>query len=216
MMAFCGGDAVIRAVLFDFGGVISSSPFEAFAHLEAERGLPADFIRTVNATNPDTNAWAKLERGEVDLESFGSLWSDEARALGYELDGRLVLERLAGEIRPAMVAAIRSCRSKYKTACLTNNFSRAENIPSKEVAEVYDLFDAILESRVLGVRKPDPRFYQLACEALDVLPTDCVFLDDLGVNLKPARELGMHTIKVTDPDTALSELGDLTGLHLTG
>jgi len=215
MMTFHGGDSVIQAVLFDFGGVISSSPFEAFAHLEAERGLPADFIRTVNATNPDTNAWAKLERGEVDLETFGPLWSDEARALGHELDGRLVLERLAGEIRPAMVNAIRSCRTKYKTACLTNNFTRAEALLSEEVAGVYSLFDAILESRVLGVRKPDPRFYELACEALDVEPDECVFLDDLGVNLKPARALGMHTIKVTDPDAALAELGDLTGLALT-
>jgi putative hydrolase of the HAD superfamily len=211
-----GGDVVIKAVLFDFGGVISSSPFEAFGHLETERGLPADFIRTVNATNPDMNAWAKLERGEVDLETFGSLWSEEARALGHELDGRLVLERLAGEIRPKMVDAIRSCRTKYKTACLTNNFTRAEAILSDEVAAVYSLFDAILESRVLGVRKPDPHFYELACEALDVEPDECVFLDDLGVNLKPARALGMHTIKVSDPDAALTELGALTGLSLTG
>jgi putative hydrolase of the HAD superfamily len=207
---------VIRAVLFDFGGVISSSPFEAFAHLEAECGLPADFIRTVNATNPDTNAWARLERGEVGLETFGSLWSDEARSLGHELDGKLVLERLAGEIRPQMVDAIRSCGTKYKTACLTNNFTRAEAMLSEEVSEVYSLFDAILESRVLGVRKPDRRFYELACEALDVEPGECVFLDDLGVNLKPARALGMHTIKVTDPDVALRELGELTGLSLTG
>ena len=126
---------VIRAVLFDFGGVISSSPFEAFAHLETERGLPKDFIRTVNATNPDGNAWARLERGEVDLETFGSLWSDEASALGHELDGRLVLERLAGEIRPQMVDAIRACRTKYKTACLTNNFTRAEAALSEELFE---------------------------------------------------------------------------------
>lgn len=207
---------MIRAVLFDFGGVISSSPFEAFAHLESERGLPADFIRTVNATNPDTNAWAKLERGDVDLETFGSMWSDEARALGHELDGRSVLERLAGEIRPEMVEAIRTCGTKYKTACLTNNFTRAEAILSDEVAEVYSLFDAILESRVLGVRKPDPRFYKLACETLAVEADECIFLDDLGVNLKPARTLGMHTIKVTDPHLALTELGELVGLSLTG
>ena len=207
---------MIRAVLFDFGGVISSSPFEAFAHLEVERGLPADFIRTVNATNPDTNAWARLERGEVDLESFGSQWSGEARALGHELDGRLVLERLAGEIRPQMVEAIRACGTKYKTACLTNNFTRAEAVLSDEVASVYALFDAVLESRVLGVRKPDPRFYELACEALGVRPDECVFLDDLGVNLKPARALGMQTIKVTDPDVALAELGALVGLSLSG
>ena len=205
---------MIRAVMFDFGGVLTSSPFEAFAHLEAALGLPTDFIRTVNATNPDANAWAKLERGEIDVDTFGSMWSSEARALGHELDGRLVLERLAGEIRPQMVAAVRSCGTAYKTACLTNNFARAEAVLSNEVASVYALFDAVLESRVLGVRKPDPRFYELACEALGVAPDECVFLDDLGVNLKPARALGMHTIKVSDPDAALAELGDILGLSL--
>ena len=187
---------MIRAVMFDFGGVISSSPFEAFGHLESERGLPTGFIRTVNATNPDTNAWAKLERGEVDVETFGSMWSAEARAAGHELDGRLVLERLAGEIRPQMVTTIRACGTAYKTACLTNNFTRAEAVLSVEVTGIYALFDEVLESRVLGVRKPDPRFYQLACERLGVQPEECVFLDDLGVNLKPARALGMYTIKV--------------------
>ena len=202
--------------MFDFGGVISSSPFEAFAHLETERGLPADFVRTVNATNPDTNAWAKLERGEIDVDTFGSLWSEEARALGHELDGRLVLQRLAGEIRPQMVAAIRACGATFKTACLTNNFTRAEAVLSVEVTGVYALFDAVLESRVLGLRKPDPRFYELACEELGVAPSECVFLDDLGVNLKPARALGMHTIKVTDPDAALRELGEILGLTLHG
>jgi putative hydrolase of the HAD superfamily len=203
----------LRAVMFDFGGVISSSPFEAFEHLEDQRGLPRGFIRQVNATNPDDNAWARLERGEIDVAAFGALWAAEARALGgHDLDGRLVLERLAGEIRPQMVEAIRRCRAAYKTALLTNNFVRAEAELSSAVADVYALFDAVLESRVLGVRKPDPRFYELACEALDVHPDESVFLDDLGVNLKPARALGMHTIKVTDPGEALAELAILTGL----
>ena len=207
---------VIRAVMFDFGGVISSSPFESFARLEAERGLPPGFIRTVNSTDSDDNAWAQLERGEVDVDTFGALWSTEARALGHDVDGRQVLEMLAGEIRPQMVAAIRTCSSSYKTACLTNNFSRAEAVVSEEVAAIYALFDAVLESRVLGVRKPDPRFYELACERLGVSPEECVFLDDLGVNLKPARALGMHTIKVSDPEQALDELGRVVGLALNG
>jgi putative hydrolase of the HAD superfamily len=207
---------VIRAVMFDFGGVISSSPFESFARFERERGLPSGFIRTVNSTHPDDNAWAQLERAEVDIDTFGALWSAEARALGHDVDGRQVREMLAGEIRPQMVAAIRTCSTSYKTACLTNNFARAEAVVSEEVASIYALFDAVLESRVLGVRKPDPRFYELACERLGVRPEECVFLDDLGVNLKPARALGMHTIKVTDPERALDELGRLLGLALTG
>ena len=207
---------MIRAVMFDFGGVISSSPFEAFAQFEAAHQLPPGFIRTVNATNPDNNAWAQLERGEIDVESFGKLWSAEAREQGHAVDGRLVLERLSGDIRPEMVAAIRACGTAFKTACLTNNFFHAEAVLSDEVASVYALFDAVLESRNLGVRKPDPRFYQLACEAVGVEPTEAVFLDDLGVNLKPARALGMHTIKVTEPQQALAELEDLTGLSFSG
>jgi putative hydrolase of the HAD superfamily len=198
--------AVIRAVMFDFGGVISTSPFEAFARLEAEHGLPVGFIRSVNATNPDANAWAQLERGEIGIDVFGPEWAAEARSLGHEVDGRIVLERLGGEIRPQMVAAITRCRSRYKTACLTNNFGSIESVASPEVAAVYALFDAVLESRVLGVRKPDSRFYELACTTVGVEPDEVVFLDDLGVNLKPARTLGMRTIKVTDPDQALMEL----------
>src|SRR5277367_6921125 len=192
--------------MFDFGGVISTSPFEAFAHLEIERGLPLGFIRRVNAANPDDNAWARLERSEIDIDAFAAAWAAEARALGHHLDGRLVLDRLAGDIRPQMVAAVDALRKLYKTACLTNNFASSERVVSEKVAEVYALFDAVLESRVLGVRKPDPRFYELACAALGVEPDEAVFLDDLGVNLKPARALGMRTIKVTDPDEALVEL----------
>lgn len=202
----------IRAVMFDFGGVISSSPFEAFARFEEENGLPAGFIRRVNATHPDDNAWARLERNEVDVDTFGSRWADESRALGHEIDGRRVLEMLAGQIRPRMVAAIETCRTSYKTACLTNNFAHVGHGASGQMAAVYALFDAVLESRVLGVRKPDPRFYELACDAVGVRPDESVFLDDLGVNLKPARALGMHTIKVTDPDEALAELGAMLGL----
>lgn len=203
--------------MFDFGGVLSSSPFEAFAHLEERNGLPAGFIRTVNATNPDGNAWAQLERGHLEVDTFCTRWTAEARQLGHDLDGRQVLECLSGEIRPRMVAAVRTCRSAFKTACLTNNFARASTAQDNAaVAGVFELFDAVLESRLLGVRKPDPRFYELACEAVGVRPEEAVFLDDLGVNLKPARALGMHTIKVTDPDRALLELEAVTGLSFSG
>jgi putative hydrolase of the HAD superfamily len=197
--------------MFDFGGVISSSPFEAFTHLEMEHGLPPNFIRRVNATNPDDNAWAQLERGEIGVDAFGPLWAKEALSLGHEIDGRLVLDKLAGEIRPQMVAAISACRADYKTACLTNNFAIEERVVSEEIAAVFALFDAVLESRVLGVRKPDPQFYERACAAVGVEPQEAVFLDDLGVNLKPARALGMRTIKVTDPDGAIAELEQILG-----
>jgi putative hydrolase of the HAD superfamily len=204
---------MIQAVLWDFGGVILTSPFEAFERYEREAGLAPGFIRRVNATNPDANAWARLERGEVDLDGFGEAFEAEARALGGELSGQGVLELLSGEVRPEMVEALRRCQSAgLALACLTNNISNGEARP--DVAAVMDLFDAIVESSKLGIRKPEPPFYEMACEILDVTPQECVFLDDLGINLKPARAMGMTTIKVDTPAQALTELGSVLGLAL--
>ncbi len=192
--------------MFDFGGVISTSPFDAFERYEQRNGLPEGFLRRVNSTNPDRNAWARLERGEVDVPTFCAQFEDEARALGFEVDATEVVGALSGEIRPQMVTAVRACSRRFKTACLTNNFLVSEEGIRPDVADVFSLFDAVFESSKLGVRKPDPEFYRLACEALDVDPRETVFLDDLGINLKPAREMGMHTIKVVSPDVALREL----------
>ena len=205
---------MIRSVMFDFGGVITSSPFEAFARYEREAGLPAGFIRLVNSTDPDSNAWSHLERGRLDVDGFAAAFEEEALRLGHRVDGREVLGMLGGELRPAMVEAVRRCAERFETACVTNNFSLGDVPTPPEVAAVFDLFDVVVESRVVGVRKPEPRFYQLACEAVGVDPGEVVYLDDLGINLKPARAMGMHTIKVTDPDVALAELSAATGLAL--
>ncbi len=204
----------IRSVMFDFGGVITTSPFEAFARYEQEAGLPPGFLRLVNSTNPDDNAWAHLERGQVDTDGFAAAFEAEAAALGHPVDGRAVLELLSGDIRPAMVEAVRRCSERFATACVTNNFSLPGVATPPEVAAVYELFDVVVESKVVGVRKPEPRFYELACEAVGVRPDEVVYLDDLGINLKPARAMGMHTIKVGDPDVALRELSAVTGLDL--
>jgi putative hydrolase of the HAD superfamily len=203
----------IRAVLFDFGGVILSSPFDAFARYEQDNGLPAGFIRGLNATDPDHNAWARLERGEVGFDEFCSLFEGEAAAAGHPFDARAVVALLAGELRPAMVDAVRQCRERgLKLGLLTNNFAGPDG--SRDMSEVLSLFDAIVESSKTGVRKPDPRFYERACAELDIEPEEAVFLDDLGVNLKPARAMGMTTIKVGDPDEALSELEAAVGFPL--
>jgi putative hydrolase of the HAD superfamily len=192
----------VRAVLWDFGGVILSSPFDAFARYERDRGLPEGFLRQLNATNPDTNAWAKLERSEVDLAGFAELYEAEAQAAGQRVDAGAVLALLSGELRPAMVQALRRIREEgLRQACLTNNVAGTEAV-RPELAEVMDLFDTVLESSKLGVRKPDPRFYELALEAVGVAATEAVFLDDLGINLKPARALGITTIKVVDAGSA--------------
>jgi putative hydrolase of the HAD superfamily len=208
----------IEAVIWDFGGVFTSSPFEAFNRFERERGLPENLIRQINGANHTDNAWAKFERAEVDLQGFDELFAKEASALGYEVRGRDVLPLLAGELRPAMVEALSRVKQTAKTGCITNNLP-ATAIESQGgrtiyVAEVMQLFDHIIESAKIGMRKPDPRIYRMMTDALGVDPTACVYLDDLGVNLKPAREMGMTTIKVVDPDAALAELEQATGLRL--
>ena len=206
----------IAAVLWDFGGVILESPFDAFAGYEKRRGLPPGFLRRLNSVNPDDNAWARLERTEVTAAQFCDLYEAEAAAAGYAIIAGEVLALLSGAVRPAMVEAVRRCRSKFKTALLTNNFVTTEGPVDRrrELDEVMSLFDVIVESSKTGVRKPDPRFYELACEQLDIQPAQAVFLDDLGINLKPARAMGMTTIKVVDPDVAIAELEAVTGLNL--
>ena len=199
----------IKAVCWDFGGVISSNPFEAFNRYEERNGLPRDFIRTLNATNPDTNAWSKLERSEVDFAEFCRLFEAEAEAAGGTLDAVELMPLLAGEVRPQMVEAVRRCKEQLKTALLTNNWMRTDG--NRDPSGVLNLFDVIVESSAAGVRKPDPEFYRMALDQLEVEPSEAVFLDDLGINLKPARALGMTTIKVTDPDEALDQLEAVVG-----
>jgi putative hydrolase of the HAD superfamily len=209
---------MFEAVIWDFGGVLTSSPFEAFARFEAERGLPADIIRRTNAANHLENAWAKFERAEVDIETFDRLFAAESLALGAEVRGRDVLPLIAGDLRPEMVGALRRIKSKFKTGCITNNLP-ANAIGSAGgrtlyIAEVMALFDHIIESAKIGLRKPAPQIYRMMVDALAVDPKRCIYLDDLGINLKPAREMGMTTIKVRDAGQALTELEAAIGLPL--
>ena len=207
-----------RAVFWDFGGVILSSPFDAFLQYEAQKGLPEGFLRKVNATNPDTNAWALLERNEVSPRDFNELFLAESTTLGHPVPGSDVLQLLAGEIRPKMVQALDTVKAAgYRMACLTNNVVGGDGASQERreaVAGVMSRFDAVIESSKVGCRKPETRFYEIACETLQVSPPECVFLDDLGVNLKPAAAMGMHTIKVINPDDALLALGTALQLSL--
>jgi putative hydrolase of the HAD superfamily len=209
---------MFEAVIWDFGGVLTSSPFEAFTRFETERGLPSDIIRRTNAANHLENAWAKFERAEVDIETFDRLFAAESLALGAEVRGKDVLPLIAGDLRPEMVEALRRIKSRFKTGCLTNNLP-ANAIGSAGgrtlyIAEVMALFDHIIESAKIGLRKPDPKIYRMMVEALGVDPKRCIYLDDLGINLKPAREMGMTTIKVVSAKQALAELEAVTGLPL--
>lgn len=210
-------------VIFDFGGVITASPFEAFNRLEEERGLPRDFVRRVNAADPDGNAWAKFERAEIDAATFDALFAEEARALGHDLEGEAVLAVLAGAIRPAMVAALDTLKAEgFTIGCITNNvpsgkgsgMARSDALAA-EVAAIMARFDHVVESSKVGVRKPDPRIYRIMCEALGVDAAACVYLDDLGINCKPAAQLGMHAIKVTSGEQALKELSQILDLEFS-
>jgi putative hydrolase of the HAD superfamily len=209
---------VIKAVLFDFGGVVTSSPFDAFAAYEAANDLPLGLVREINATNPDDNAWAKLERSDVDTDGFVVLFEAEAAARGYRVDGRAILGLLSGEVRPAMVEAIRRIKDAgYAVACLTNNFRSRDGAEARPgTAVVMAMFDHVTESSLAGIRKPEPEFYRRALSALGIQADEAVFLDDLGINLKPARAMGITTIKVVEPSQALADLGAVLDLDLLG
>ncbi|WP_017671371.1 HAD-IA family hydrolase [Blastomonas sp. AAP53] len=207
------------AVIFDFGGVITSSPFEAFNRLEAERGWPRDCIRQINAANPDTNAWARFERAEIDAAAFDSAFAEEAGALGLNISGSDVISCLAGDVRPRMVAALDALKAAgFTIGCITNNVRAGkgsamvfDDARVGEIAAIMARFDHVIESSKAGVRKPDPRIYAMMCEVLNVAPSACIYLDDLGVNCKPAAAMGMAAIKVTSEAQALTDLRALLG-----
>jgi putative hydrolase of the HAD superfamily len=203
----------LRAVLFDFGGVLLSSPIDGFHAYERGAQLPAGFLQQLNTLDPDTNAWACMERGELDEATFCARFEAEARAQGHPIDARAVLAQLTGHLRPEMVAVVRAVRTRYRVACLTNNMplgrgTAMATTPERaaEIAGVMALFAHVVESCKIGARKPEPRFYARACEIVGAPPEHCVFLDDLGINLKPARAMGMTTIKVGDPAQAIADL----------
>jgi len=209
---------MFEAVIFDFGGVITESPFEAFNKLESARGLPKDFIRRINATNPHDNAWAKFERAEINPGAFDAAFAEEARAQGFELPGRDVIACLAGAVRPSMLEALKRISTRFKTGCITNNVKSDKPNGgmwnNRTVDEAMSLFQHIIESSKVGIRKPDPRIYRMMTDALGVEPQRCIYLDDLGINLKPARDIGMTTIKVEAADPTIAALEGHLGLTL--
>ncbi len=209
---------MIEAVIWDFGGVFTSSPFEAFARYERERGLPADVIRKINSTNPLENAWARFERAEFDLAAFDAAFTAEAAQMGHHIPGRDVIALLAGDFRPEVIAALKRVKAGYKTGCITNNVPANQTGSSEGRAfyarEIMELFDHVIESAKTGIRKPNPRIYEMMCEALGVEPAACVYLDDLGMNLKPAKAMGMTTIKVESGPQAVADLEQVLGMKL--
>jgi putative hydrolase of the HAD superfamily len=213
--------ALVSAVVFDLGGVITESPLHAFTAYEREAGLPEGLIRRLNSTDPDTNAWARYERNELDVAGFSAAFEAEALAAGHRVEAARVLEALRGELRPEMVAAVRRLKEAgLPLGLLSNNVAPMER--TGDLGELLAVFDAVVESSVEGVRKPEPEIYALALDRLsaavgrEIAAADCAYLDDLGINLKPARAMGFRTIKVVQPALALAELSELVGFPLDG
>lgn len=203
-----------QAVIFDLGGVVFPSPLDGFRAYEAENGLPHRFLSEVVLQDPVNGAWSRLERGELTLATFTAAFEAECRDAGGEIDATELMGRITAGVGPReeMIQAIHALRAgELRIGALTNNW-HSDDGPQNPTR---DLFDAIVESAIVGLRKPDPAIYELVCAQLDVEPAHTVFLDDLGVNLKPARAMGMATIKVADPHIALSELAGLVGFPLS-
>ena len=207
----------IRAVIFDLGGVVFPSPFEAFDDYDNANNLTRGTVRALIRRSSEEGAWAALERGDVTMDEFVVALETEADNAGFRLDARRLMGSFGSSLgpRPEMVGAIGRIREHgLKVAALTNNWSERADGSTATVLEHLGVFDVIIESSVEGLRKPDPRIYALALSRLDVHATEAVFLDDLGINLKPAREMGMTTIKVTDPTVAIVELAAVVGFEL--
>ena len=203
------------SIFWDFGGVITSSPFEAFNKFEIKNNLPENFLRKVNSTNPQSNAWALLEQSKVTQMEFNELFFQESSDLGYGVDGLEVLNLLEGDLRLGMVEIIKTLKKKgFTQACLTNNFipdndNQPDMIDLNKKTEIFNLFDFIFESKEIGLRKPDQAFYDYVLEKVDTSPEKIIFLDDLGINLKPAKAMGITTIKVISESQAKADLENL-------
>ena len=199
-----------KAIIWDFGGVITSSPFDAFNEFEEVNGLPKDIIRTINSENPDMNAWAQFESNSITIDQFDDLFLKEAKAKGFDIKGRDIIKLLKGSIRENMVSFLRELKADFKLGCITNNVKpSSEENTDNETKEAMSIFDHVIESSIVGIRKPNPEIYMMSFDALNVSPDQCIYLDDLGINLKPARELGMTTIKVIQPEDAIQEVRNL-------
>jgi putative hydrolase of the HAD superfamily len=205
----------IRAVIFDLGGVVLGSPPQAFRAYEAERGIEINFLNRMVMRNGRQGAWARLERGELAMDAFMTAFDAEALADGVTISTAELMVRVAEASMPreAMILAVRKIREHgLRVAALTNNWASEDQDAKMKLLRAE--FDVFVESAIEGVRKPDPRIYELVCERLGVAPSEAIFLDDLGPNLKPARAMGMHTIKVDDHEAAIAELERLLGKEL--
>jgi putative hydrolase of the HAD superfamily len=204
-----------RAAIFDIGGVLTHSPVTRIQQYCLEQAIPDDVRYAIFA--PDDGPWSRFERSELTREQFAAEFDAHVTRCGTAARGTSFMEWFFvgfGE-RPEMVAVVKHLRGKVKLGSITNNVARDEPAQRRTSGiDLPSLFDVVVESAIEGIRKPDPRIYRLACERLGVEPTEAVFLDDLGSNLKGAKALGMHTIKVDATASAIDDLEAALGIPL--
>ena len=205
----------LKAAIFDIGGVLTHSPVTRIKQYCLDHHIPDEVRWAIFA--PEDGPWSRFERSELTREGFAAEFDTHIAPSGSKTSGAAFLEWFFtgfGE-RPEMVNVVRYLRGKTKLAAITNNVSREEPAQTRTSGiDLPSLFEVVVESAIEGVRKPEPRIYQIACEKLGISPHEAVFLDDLGANLKGARALGMQTIKVDDTLSCLDELERLLGIPL--
>ena len=202
----------ITAAIFDIGGVLTSSPVIAIRDYALREGVDYDVLGPMIA-EPEL-AWSCWERSEISVEQFATRFEAEGRERGISVSARGVMDAAFGgqAVRSEMIAVVRHLKGRVRLGCITNNVARSED--RERSFDLEELFELVVESAKVGLRKPDPRIYLMACEGLGVSPEESVFLDDIGANLKGARAVGMTTIRVDPTHGAIEELEGVLGFPL--
>ncbi len=205
---------MIRAVVFDFAGVLTSSPFDGVLAYESELGYPPGSLVHLMVGDygeaDGEHPWHRLERGEIEASAFWLDLKERAAAAALPISLREFVSRFAGSftVRESYVDVARRLRPAYRTAVLTNNVREFAAV-WRDMIGVDDLFDAVVDSSDVGIRKPHPDVYLHTCAALEVDPWEAVFLDDSPPNVEGALAVGMAAIWVDDAEGALGELENL-------
>ena len=204
----------LKAVIFDIGGVLTNSPVVAIREYAVGEGVDYSVLGPMIADHD--LAWSRWERSEITAAEFHEQFESEGRERGITISAAGVMDAAFGgqAVRPRMVNVVRHLKGRVRLGAITNNVLREEAAPSERGFDLQELFEVVIESAKVGLRKPDARIYRMACEALDVRPEESAFLDDIGANLKGARALGMTTIRVDHTDSAIDELERALGFAL--
>ncbi len=204
----------LKAVIFDIGGVLTSSPVVAIRDYATRENIDYTVLGPMIADHDC--AWSRWERSEITSAQFLTQFETEGRDRGIAVSAQDVMDAAFGgqASREEMLAVVRFLRGRVRLGAITNNVLR--EAPARETRPfvLEELFEVVIESAKVGLRKPDPRIYRMACDALSVEPPEAAFLDDIGANLKGARALGMTSIRVDHTTSAIDELEAALGFAL--